>query len=310
MVSMVVRKIKKLLALTSLLVLVSQGGLIGVVQAVDTSQNPQSGSVGLEGSISTAPPTRAGTISTPRDGAVFSSTPITMAGLCATGNLIKVFDNNVFVGSTLCTNGSYSLKIDLFSGGNQLVVRVYDTLDQAGPDSNSVNVTFNDAQFAQFANPVSLTSTFARRGAFPGDELVWPLALSGGSGPYAISTDWGDGSAPVLQSRAVAGSFDTKHTFSNAGVYTVTVRATDKNGQSAFLQLVAVANGATQHSADTANGATGASGDKSIAATFTSDKAMWFPIVFLLVLLPVIFWLGRRHELYVLRKTLDQARKQ
>lgn len=306
MVSMVVAKIKKITALTGLLILVLQGGLTGVAYAVDTSQNPQSGSVGLEGSISTAPPTRAGTISTPRDGAVFTSTPITVAGLCATGNLIKVFDNNVFVGSTLCVGGSYSLKIDLFSGGNQLVVRVYDALDQAGPDSNTVNVTFNDAQFAQFASRVSITSTFARRGAFPGDELVWPLALSGGAGPYAISTDWGDGSAPVLQSQAVAGSFDVKHTYSTAGVYTVTVRASDKNGVAAFLQLVALANGATQHSGDAAL----ASKSKNIASTPASDRALWFPITFLLLLLPLIFWLGRRHELYVLRKSLDQARKQ
>jgi hypothetical protein len=289
---------------TSLLILVLQGGLPGVVGAVDTSQNPQSGSVGLEGSISTAPPSKAGTIATPRDGAVFTSIPITVAGLCTTGNLVKIFDNNVFVGSTLCVSNSYSLKIDLFSGGNQLVARVYDALDQAGPDSNSVNVTFNDAQFAQFASRVSLTSIYARRGAFPGDELTWPLALSGGTGPYAVSVDWGDGSAPALQSQSVAGSFDAKHTYSNAGVYTVTVRATDKNGVAAFLQLVAVANGATQHDS------TGSAAKKGNTTTGGAAKVLWLPTAFTVGLLPVIFWLGRRHELYVLRKSLDQARKQ
>ncbi len=305
MVSMVVVKIKKVLALTSLLLLVFQGVSTGVVQAVDTTQNPQSGSVGLEGSISTAPPTRAASITTPRDSASFTSTPVTVAGLCATGNLVKLFDNNVFVGSSLCVSGSYSLKIDLFSGGNLLVARVYDALDQAGPDSNSVNVRFTDAEFAQFASRVSLTSTYARRGAFPGDELVWSLALNGGTGPYAISVDWGDGSAPALQSQSVAGSFDAKHTYTNAGVYTVTVRATDKNDVAAFLQLVSVANGATQQS-----NATSDKDKNGTATTAASGTVLWLPTLFLLVLLPVIFWLGRRHELYVLRKTLDNARRQ
>lgn len=302
MVKMVVVKIKKILLLTGLAVLVFQGALTGVVKAADTTQNPQDGSVGLEGSISTAPPTRAASITAPRDGAVFTSTPITVAGLCTTGNLIKVFDNNVFVGSTLCVSGSYSLKIDLFSGGNQLVVRVYDALDQAGPDSNTVNVTFNDAQYAQFASRVTITSIYANRGAFPGDELVWPLVLNGGTGPYAISVDWGDGSTPALQSQSVAGSFEAKHAYSNAGVYAVIVRVTDKNGVAAFLQLVATANGAIQ-ATDTTN-----RGVKTTSATNT--VVVWWPMLLLMALLPIIFWLGRRHELYVLRKTLNSVRRQ
>lgn len=297
---MVVVKIKRAALLTGIAMLVSSGALPGPVYAVDTSQNPQTGSIGLEGSISTAPPTRAATVTTPRDGAVFTSTPITVAGLCETGNLVKIFDNNVFVGSALCVGGSYSLKIDLFSGGNQLVARVYDALDQAGPDSNTVTVTFNDAQYAQYGSRVTITSNYARRGAFPGDELVWPLVLNGGSGPYAISVDWGDGSVPTLQSQPVAGSFDVKHIYANAGIYVVTVRTTDKNGVAAFLQLVGVANGAVQTDGTKNNRGT----------TITHTIVVWWPMLLFLALLPLIFWLGRRHELYVLRKSLDQARRQ
>ncbi|MDB5169768.1 MAG: Fibronectin type protein [Candidatus Saccharibacteria bacterium] len=301
--TLVAARTKRILILTSMLVLVLQCSLTGVARAADTTQNPQAGSVGLEGSISTAPPTRAATITTPANGTVFTSTPITVAGLCTTGNLIKVFDNNVFVGSTLCVGGSYSLKIDLFSGGNQLVVRVYDALDQAGPDSNTVNVTFNDAQYAQFGSRVTVTSIFARRGAYPGDSLVWPLILNGGSGPYAISVDWGDGSSPVLQSQSVAGSFDVKHSYTNAGVYTVTVRATDKNGVAAFLQLVAVANGATQ-------AATAAASKDGNGSAAEQAPAIWWPTLLTVPLLLLAFWVGRRHELYVLRKTLEAARRQ
>ena len=41
-------------------------------------------------------------------------------------------------------NGSYEVAIDLFSSKNDLVARHYDDLDQGGPDSNLVSVTFND----------------------------------------------------------------------------------------------------------------------------------------------------------------------
>src|SRR5579862_8573775 len=144
--------------------------LLLAVPALAEAANPppQSGSVGLEGTISTAPPTHGATIAVPGNGAVFTSVPITVSGLCPTGLLVKIFDNNVFVGSTLCAHGSYSLQIDLFSGRNDLIARVYDALDQAGPDSNTVTVTFNDAQFLQFGPQLTLTSAYAERGAPPG----------------------------------------------------------------------------------------------------------------------------------------------
>jgi hypothetical protein len=297
----VVAKMKKIALVGNVLALALTLIFSGTVAAADTSQNPQAGSVGLEGSISTAPPSRAASITTPGNGAVFNSTPITVAGLCTTGNLVKLFDNNVFVGSVLCINGSYSLRIDLFGGGNQLVARVYDALDQAGPDSNTVNVTFNDAQYAQFGNRVTLSSMYARRGAYPGDSLQWPLILNGGSGPYAISVDWGDGSSPSLQSQSAAGSLDVKHTYTNAGVYTVVVRATDKNGVAAFLQLVAVANGATQAT-------TNAKKDNN--GIITNTQVVWWPMLIIIPLIVAAFWVGRRHELYVLRKALETARRQ
>ena len=114
--------------------------------AAPRPQNPQSGSVGLEGTISSPPPTRGATISSPVSGRSYTELPVTVSGLCPQGVMVKLFSNNIFVGSVKCDNGSYSLQIDLFSGQNELIARVYDDLDQAGPDSNLVQVTFNDAQ--------------------------------------------------------------------------------------------------------------------------------------------------------------------
>jgi hypothetical protein len=56
--------------------------------------------------------------------------------------LVKIFKNNVFGGSVQCDRGNFSLQSDLFVGTNELVARVFDELDQPGPDSNIVTVTF------------------------------------------------------------------------------------------------------------------------------------------------------------------------
>lgn len=302
------RQGRKLTALRGLLWLSLTVGLVfglagGQALAVqDPSQNPKTGSIGLEGTISTAAPTKAATITTPSNGASFNNDPITVAGLCPSGTLVKIFDNNVFVGAALCSNGSYSLQISLFGGDNQLVARDYDALDQAGPDSNTVTVHYNDAQYAQFGTRVSLTSTTARRGVFPGDKLDWPLLLEGGVGPYAISVDWGDGSSPQLSSLTGTGPFTVSHTYTNAGYYKVVVRATDKNGTTAFLQLVAVANGATQTG--------GSDSGKTSGSSQTKVVVLWWPVLLIIPLLFASFWLGRRNELYVLRKELDNAKLQ
>ena len=282
------------------------GGICAVVllmlptSALAAGQFPPqtgSGSIGLQGTISTAPPKSGATISSPGNGATFNTLPITVSGLCPKGLLVKLFANNVFVGSVQCDSGSYSVPVDLFSGQNDLVARVYDALDQAGPDSNSVTVTFNDANFIQYGTQVLLTSIYAERGAPPSQELSWPILLSGGTAPYAISVDWGDGTATDLMSQSSSGDFTIKHIYKSAGIYKVIVKATDKNGDTAFLQLVGVATGAIQSSAGNGGG-----------STSVRTVVIWWPCLLMLPLIVAAFWSGRRNELYVLRKKLERSR--
>lgn len=270
--------------------------------AAPAAENPQSGSMGVSGVIGSAPPTQGATITTPTNGQNFTNIPIRVAGLCPNGLLVKVFSNNVFMGSVTCVNGSYSIQIDLFSGRNDLVARVYDALDQAGPDSNIVRIEFNDQQF----NPdggqlLSLTSDFARRGANPKQTLVWPIILSGGTGPYAISIDWGDNKPTDLVSRQFPGSFDISHIYDQAGIYTITIKAVDKNGLTAYLQLVGIANGALTSNTPTTD-------DEPTIITVT--KVIWLPAALLLPLILIAFWLGRKYELSSLKKHLARINEQ
>ena len=280
----------------TLVVLLLASSTAGAAKQFPDQQS--SGSIGLEGTITSTPPTRAATITTPNNGAVFSNIPITVNGVCPSSTLVKIFDNNVFVGSTFCANGSYSLQISLFSGQNQLVARVYDALDQSGPDSNTVTVTFNDAQYLQFGTHVTLGSSFAQRGAPPGQQIEWPIILSGGIGPYAVSVDWGDGTATDLLSLQTSGDFTIKHTYKSSGIYKVIVKATDKNGGIAFLQLTAQATGATQSNNKGGNG-----------ESYVKTTVLWWPVLLMIPLIFAAFWVGRRHELFALRKQIEKNKK-
>ncbi len=258
---------------------------------------PAPGSYGLEATKLQPPPTTSATISTPASGASFTTSPITVSGLCTTGLLVQIYDNGVLVGAVNCTSGSFSLQVSLFTGQNDLTTTQFDDLGQPGPQGNTVTVNYNNASFTAFGTLVTLTSNYGRRAANPGQTLTWPLLLSGGTGPYAFSINWGDGTKPDLKSQALAGEVDISHVYSQAGIYHVTVTVTDTNGVSAFLQLVAIANGTPANT----NGSASSKG-----GTITVTKVVWWPSVTGIVLLLPAFWLGRRSELVSLHRKLER----
>jgi hypothetical protein len=285
---------RSLIAISAALLLC--GVAVPVVQAAQ-----ESGSVGVQGTISSPPPTTPATISIPRDGQSFTAIPITVSGICPNGLLIKLFKNNVFSGSVMCQNGSFSMQIDLFNGQNELVARVYDALDQAGPDSNTVNVSFTDNRPGA-GSRVSLTSNFAKRGANPGEALTWPITLSGGASPYAISTDWGDGKSPDLMSQQFAGTFNIKHIYDSPGIYNIIVKASDANGGVSYLQLVGVANGPLSQESSTSSG-----GNNNSNTSTPSARILWQPAAILVPFIFSTFWLGKRYELRVLRRKIERG---
>lgn len=254
--------------------------------------NPSDHGIGMEGRIQQPPPTDAPTISIPADGTVFSDIPITVTGLCTDGLLVRVFKNNVFGGSDFCDGGSYALMIDLFPGENELMVRQYDDLDQASPESNRVKVVYDievplvPGSPDQVAQRITLTTNFARRGIDPDQQLSWPMTISGGRGPYAVSVRWGDDSDELL-TRDAAGTFDIKHAYDRPGVYRIMVKATDADGHSAFIQVIAIVNGAPIDKAAALDN----------APTAIRTRVLWQPALIIFPLLLSSFWLGKKYQL-------------
>lgn len=271
--------------------------LLGSPVLAQTQQD--SGAVGVEGTIPSGPPTSAPSITSPSNGQIFTTLPITVAGLCQNDLLVEIFRNGVFAGSVQCVGGSYSLQIDLFSGRNDLVARQFDSLNQASPDSNTVTVTFNDG-LPGTGPRISLTTAYAKRGAAPGDTLSWPITISGGTPPFAISVDWGDKSTLDLLSRDSAGDILLQHIYNQSGIYNVTIKATDSKAQAAFLQVVGIGNGPIQQTDATA---------KPSTATSSSTRILIISLIVAIPLLLSSFWLGKKHQLQVIRTRIRKGER-
>ncbi len=271
----------------------------GAINALPTP-DPKPGSFGVEATKKQPAPTTGPTISTPGNGASFSTSPITVNGVCISDLLVQVYNNGVLVGAVMCTNNTYSVEISLFAGTNELTAIQYDDLEQASPVSNTVTVTYTDTSFKAFGQQLTLTSSYGRRSAPAGSTLTWPLQLTGGTGPYAFSIDWGDGSKPELMSQAMAGVINISHTYKKAGIYIINITVTDVNGVKGFLQVIAVASGQVDATTTTQTGET--------TAATSGARILWVPYIILLLLLLPTYWLGRRSMLVSIRNKMLKER--
>lgn len=265
-----------------------------------TTPNPRTNSYGMDGYIPAPPPSEGARITVPGNGQNFSEQIITVSGICPTGVLVEVLNNGVMVGSTFCEDGSFQVQIALFPGQNDLTARVLDDLGQEGPASNTVTVTYTrpDASFSPFADAITLTSAFSRRAADPNTALTWPIQLSGGSGPYAFSINWGDGTALQLLSQSAPGIVNLSHVYKNPGIYQVTIQAVDSNGVVGFLQVIAVANG------DAAAAIYNL--EEPADRIIVKKEILWVPAAVVTALLIPAFWLGRRNEARAMRLKLER----
>lgn len=268
-----------------------------VTRAATPYDGPESGSVGLTGVVPGKPPTTGATIVTPTTGQRFIETPIEVTGTCPPNTLVEIFKNDIFAGSTPCsTNGTYSVQIDLLIGENRLISRVYDALNQPGPDSNIVTV-FYDALPTQ-AGPIAsfdfgaaqllINTDAVYRGMFPDQEMLLRIDLIGGRPPYAVNVQWGDSENSVV-SRGDNIGFSVPHTYKKPGIYQITIQASDADGRVAFMTVAAIVNGQP---------------DAAAAESTTTQRhillVIW-PLYAAIITAVISFWLGEKREKHILR---------
>ena len=264
------------------------------VSALD-HPGPQANSVSLSGTMPGPAPKIAATIVSPIEGQHIGTTPVTISGTCPSGTLVELYKNDIFAGSTVCNaDGRYSLDVDLLIGKNTLVSRVYDNLNQPGPDSQPITVYYDalPPQSAALAPlnfggaPLLLNTDAVYRGVFPGQALNIPIDILGGTPPYAVNIQWGDSTNKVIP-RNDNITFTAGHTYRSPGTYQITLQASDSQGRVAFLTVAAIVNG-----------------QRSIAATnaaynnpsVVSKLLILWPLYTSLIAIVISFWLGERRE--------------
>lgn len=275
--------------------------IVGLVLTISTvnaqSPGPQAGSIGLTGGMPGKPPDTAAVITSPRNGQRFTTSPVNVSGTCPSGTLVQIYKNDIFAGSTPCDgSGRFSVDVDLLIGQNILIARVYDALNQPGPDSAPVTV-FYDALPPQPAglNPLGfggaqllLVTDAVYRGIFPNQTMKVPVTVLGGTPPYAVNVQWGD-----LENKLVPRNdnllFHVEHVYKKPGVFQLTLQATDSQGRVAFLTVAAIVNGQP---------------DQAAGGTSTDEKSntlfvLW-PLFVAAVAVVIAFWLGERREKHIL----------
>ena len=281
------------------LLLLIVGFILLAYTASAASPGPEGSSVGLNGVMPGKAPTVAAVIQSPTNQQRFSESPITFSGTCPKDTLVELFKNDIFAGSTTCTNaGTFSLEIDLLIGQNIMVARVYDALNQPGPDSNTV-IVFYDALPPQagalapldFGGAQLLLNTDAVfRGVFPEKELSIPIDILGGIPPYAVNVQWGDSTNKVVP-RNNNDTFRVGHTYKKPGTYQITIQASDAGGRVAFLTVASIVNGQPPVVANT-----------TAAAEVTNRLLLLWPLYASAFAVVISFWLGERREKQILIK--------
>lgn len=284
-----------------LLILLVVGLLLTTFTTYAQSPGPEAGSIGLTGTVPGTPPAVAATITTPTDQKHFTLSPIVISGSCPKNTLVEIFKNDIFAGSSACTDaGVYSLDVDLIIGKNALKAIVYDALNQPGPDSNIVTVYYDILPTqSSLLTPLSfggaqlvLNTDAVFRGAFPNQDLTVPIDIIGGSAPYAVNIQWGDSTNRVVP-RNDNLSFNSAHAYSKPGTYQISLQATDSLGRVGFLTVAAIINGQP---------ATGVAATAPGSSETTSKLLALWPLYTSSVAVVVSFWLGEKREKSILTK--------
>ena len=259
------------------------------------------------------------------EGTHYTNIPIEISGSCpVNAAYVEIFRNGVMSGSAICYNGRFDTLVDLFPGKNIIVAHVFNETDDEGPVSSSLDLYYDPPQSSQIdletaqsspdqnkTLPLLLRTAFVYKGYYVGQEVEWPIEISGGTPPYALNVDWGDGVNDLI-SRVQDGELKLTHTYSKPGgykgSYSVKVKASDSADQQAYLQYFLIVNpagiisGINNKPAPLCVGYSGHfyAADLSCSVQRILHKTSWlwvaWPFYIILVLMTMSFWLGEREE--------------
>lgn len=211
--------------------------------------------------VAAAAPSTQAVVTSHQDGDSVSTSSITIAGTCSyipPATVVEIHIDNQFVGSTACTSGgTFSTTITVAPGTHAILLRTVNISDDYGPDSTPIYITYSPAPPP---TPGTSTPPSTNDGSLPpqsgaGELLIhskstyllygpekdaeWIGYFQGGTLPYQVKIDWGDGTSSSFTD--VDTSQQTyRHTYSTFESFFVTITVTDSAGYTLSTQIAAV----------------------------------------------------------------------
>ncbi len=261
------------------------------------------GTISLGGTVTGKPPEIAASITQPSSGQKVSDSQLTISGSCLQDNYIEAYRNDVYAGMSICDQqGRFSITIALVPGENNIFIRTRDALGQYGPNSKSIKVFFT--QSAKSTDPLVIYTDPTQIQIPLKESLNLKYKILGGTPPYSITANWGDGGPDDLLTKNEAGDYSINHVFAKAGTLTVRLNAIDSQASTSSVQTVIIVNPAPNAEAlsvgacsETGSGASSNFDDlknSCTAAIGTSIVDRVLPVVAGAGLLTASFWLGEQ----------------
>ncbi len=281
-----------------------------------------------------APALTAGAaITSPTAGTIFTNqAPVTVTGTCPGSSYVELYVNGTFAGVGLCSSSHlFQIQASLFNGTDNLVAKDFNVTDLEGPDTPGVTVSLElpvktpapapsgqsagavtasdqaaaasggTASSATLPPPLLLSSSFQWKTFSTGSTFSWKMDLEGGTPPYAVAVDWGDGQTSNYTFKGDP-VFNISHSYAKPGYYSIKARSLDSKGNQKVMQLAALISPPGQAGSffggSTPTTATSAK-LKGVSSFFVSSKDwLWlvWPSLLTVALMVFSFWLGELQD--------------
>jgi hypothetical protein len=268
-------------------------------------------------------------IQNPADQTTVTTQPISVSGTCPLSSYVKLFVNSSFGGVAWCHSGVFALSASLREGSNQLTAQDYNETDLAGPASPGITVIYQPddedsqtqgsgttsgsstepGQIENMANttqlPLLLSSDFHFQTFTAQKSFTWTGNLTGGTPPYNMTINWGDGSTSHMYFPTDP-PFTLNHVYAHPGYYPVVLTSVDAHNQTQVMQLAALITD-SRGQASFLQGSNGtpssASINRNTSSSWSTNKLLLlaWPSYLIIMLMMVSFWLGERKELQQVR---------
>ena len=252
---------------TSHLALMGMLVIVGFFLVISQNFVTASGNVQVGLVVNGPPPTEGAVITSPINGFnIININPTPVSGTCAANTFVVVYNDGSLSSSTICQpDSTFTVNVQLHEGTNVLSAKNFDNLNQPGPLTPTVTVTFTSVQAvadvpqptlpdnpviipgvtegisecADYTPPANLPvggeprvavvcvpRSIEKNAEHRIGVLVW-----GGTPPYAVSVAWGSGQS-TLVSLDAPGYKTIKVSYASSGIYSINIQVTDRGSSS------------------------------------------------------------------------------